>query len=146
MKNFYDLQDISTTIDVVLELEVIDTNGEPTVEIFLNESKLYEKCPLNGFRRFYTSLKLMDTAKLEISMSNKQYNAEKETAIIIKSLKIDNIEIIPTYNHLVDYQNDHNKNITTNYLGYNGKWTLHIDRPFYQWYHQVSSQGWILTP
>ena len=88
----------------------------------------------------------MDSIKLEILMSDKEYDAEKETAIIIKTLKIDGIEIIPQYNHLIDYQNDHNINTKTNYLGYNGKWTLDIDRPFYQWYHQISGQGWLLTP
>jgi len=146
MKNFYDLQGISTNIDFVLELEVVKDNGEPTVEIFLNETKLYGKYPLTGFRKIYTRLKLMDSIKLEISMSDKQYNVKKETAIIIKSLKIDGIELIPAYNHLVDYQNDHNINAKTNYLGYNGTWTLYIDRPFYQWYHQVSGQGWLLSP
>jgi len=146
MKNFYDQQGINTNINFVLEFEPITNNGEPTIEIILNNEKIYGKYPLTSFRRIYTRLKLMDSIKLEILMSDKEYDAEKETAIIIKTLKIDGIEIIPQYNHLIDYQNDHNINTKTNYLGYNGKWTLDIDRPFYQWYHQISGQGWLLTP
>lgn len=41
---------------------------------------------------------------------------------------IDNIEILPRYRHLaIDGQ-------------------LIINQPFYQWYHQVSGQGWLLKP
>mgnify|MGYP003350133421 CR=1 FL=1 len=59
-------------------------------------------------------------------------------------LRNDMINIIPKYNHLIDYQNDHNINTKTNCLGYNGKWSLTIDRPFYQWLHQARSQGWLI--
>jgi len=41
---------------------------------------------------------------------------------------VDEIEILPKYT----------------YLAINGK--LHIDQPFYMWYHQVSGQGWLLKP
>ena len=41
---------------------------------------------------------------------------------------IDNIEILPKYVH----------------LSING--ALTITEPFYCWYHQVSGQGWLLTP
>jgi hypothetical protein len=145
MKNFYDLLDIDTTIDLVLELDVIFDNGYPSLKVSVNQEHLHfgvltESCKLQ------TTVNLLDPFKLEILLSDKKYNSIKETAVIIKSIKIDNIEIIPKYNHLIDYQNDHNKTIKTNYLGYNGKWILDIDRPFYQWYHQTSGQGWLLSP
>jgi hypothetical protein len=41
---------------------------------------------------------------------------------------IDGIEILPKYRH----------------RAINGKLT--ITEPFYRWYHQVSGQGWLLTP
>ena len=41
---------------------------------------------------------------------------------------IDCVEILPRYH----------------YLAVNG--TLTIDIPFYQWYHKISAQGWLLTP
>jgi hypothetical protein len=44
------------------------------------------------------------------------------------SVAVDGIEILPKYS----------------YLSNNGK--LIVDQPFYRWYHQVSAQGWLLTP
>jgi hypothetical protein len=44
------------------------------------------------------------------------------------SVAVDDIEILPKYS----------------YLSNEGK--LVIDQPFYCWYHQVSGQGWLLTP
>ena len=44
------------------------------------------------------------------------------------TVTVDGIEILPKYS----------------YLAMNGK--LVIDQPFYCWYHQVSAQGWLLTP
>ena len=44
------------------------------------------------------------------------------------NVTIDNIEILPKYQHLV--QNN----------------VLTISEPFYCWYHRISGQGWLLTP
>ena len=44
------------------------------------------------------------------------------------TVTVDGIEILPKYWH----------------LAVDGKLT--ISKPFYQWYHQVSGQGWLLTP
>ena len=41
---------------------------------------------------------------------------------------IDGIEILPYYRYLVDNE------------------SLKINEPFYQWYHRVSAQGWLLKP
>jgi hypothetical protein len=41
---------------------------------------------------------------------------------------IDGVEVLPQYH----------------YLAANG--TLTINEPFYQWYHRISAQGWLLTP
>lgn len=43
-------------------------------------------------------------------------------------VKVDGEEILPKYRH----------------LAVDGKLT--IPEPFYRWYHQVSGQGWLLTP
>jgi hypothetical protein len=51
---------------------------------------------------------------------------------------------MPRFNYLANYINEHNTNTPTSYLGVNGKWTLTIDRPFYQWLHQARSQGWLI--
>jgi len=44
------------------------------------------------------------------------------------TVTVDGIEILPKYSHLVT----------------NGK--LVVDKPFYNWYHRISGQGWLLTP
>lgn len=41
---------------------------------------------------------------------------------------VDGIEVLPKYAHLAQHGQ------------------LEIRIPFYQWYHQVSAQGWLLTP
>jgi len=41
---------------------------------------------------------------------------------------VDGIDVLPQYQHLV----------------IDG--VLHIDQPFYCWYHTVSGQGWLLRP
>ena len=45
-----------------------------------------------------------------------------------QTVTVDGVEILPRYR----------------YLAINGK--LHIESPFYMWYHQVSGQGWLLIP
>ena len=44
------------------------------------------------------------------------------------TVTVDGEEILPKYQH----------------LAVNGRLT--ISEPFYQWYHRVSGQGWLLTP
>ena len=68
---------------------------------------------------------------LSLLIDNQKSFSIKST-IIIDNINIDNINIIPTYNHLVNY--------------IEGKWTLTFDRPFYQWLHQAQAQGWLLEP
>ena len=86
----------------------------------------------------------MDAINIDIIMSDKHYSLEYETAAIIRQLSIDNIDIIPRYEYLADYDNDHDFKNPTNYLGFNGKWTLTIDLPFYHWLHKHSGQGWLI--
>ena len=44
------------------------------------------------------------------------------------TVTVDGIEILPRYQH----------------LAVNGRLTIPV--PFYQWYHDVSGQGWLLKP
>ena len=79
-------------------------------------------------------------------MNNKEYSAERETAVIIKNIQVDNIILIPKFEYLAEYINDHNNNDPTSYLGFNGTWILDINQPFYHWLHKHTGQGWLLTP
>ena len=68
---------------------------------------------------------------LSLLIDNRKSFSIKST-IIIDNINIDNINIIPTYNHLVNY--------------IEGKWALTFDGPFYCWLHQAQNQGWLLEP
>lgn len=140
MNNYYDLPGIDTLMAITVELEPI---GIPTVSLCINRDTT-EYAELNSSIIVTNFISLLDPLSVSIVLSNKTYTLEKETAIVIKRLQIDNINIIPQYDYLANYINDHNNNNPTSYLGFNGKWTLTIDRPFYQWLHQVQGQGWLL--
>jgi hypothetical protein len=126
--------------------------SEPTdTKILVNiefESIGNPEFTVNGIKQTDTNLAyyvdLLTPFSIVIELYNKHYTTEYETAVIIKRLSIDNIEIIPKYDYLAKYINDHNNNNPTSYLGFNGKWILTINRPFYQWLHQAQNQGWLI--
>jgi hypothetical protein len=130
MKTYSDLPDTKLKLDVELELV-----GRPEFTLKVGShtehNQTYYLDPLTPFT-------------VIIELMNKNYNSDNETAVIIRRLCIDNISIIPEYTQYAEYNNDHGFTDPTNYLGFNGKWTLTIDRPFYQWLHQARSQGWLI--
>jgi hypothetical protein len=139
MKTYSDLQDIDTCLRLHLELEPV---GTPDVTISINGVVNHYLGLSNNIKLDY-SIDLLDLFSVDIELSNKHYTLEYETAVIIRRLSVDNIDLIP-YNYLAEYVNDHNNNNPTSYLGFNGKWSLTIDQPFYHWLHQHSGQGWLI--
>jgi hypothetical protein len=140
MKTYSDLQDIDTRLNLVIELEPV---GTPTAKVIINNQQ-YDYPGLTSPIIINEYLPLMDLFNINIELCNKHYTTEYETAIIIKRLSVDNTELIPQYDYLAEYVNDHDNNNPTSYLGFNGKWTLTIDRPFYHWLHEHSAQGWLI--
>jgi hypothetical protein len=140
MKNYSDLQAIDTRLHLHIELEPV---GSPTVNISVNDiiDNYYE---VSHSIILDYHIDLLDLFAVNIELYNKHYTTEYETAIIIKRLSVDNIDLIPKYDYLAEYINDHANNNPTNYLGFNGKWTLTIDQPFYHWLHKHSGQGWLI--
>jgi hypothetical protein len=68
---------------------------------------------------------------LEVVVNNKIRQVGLHDILIFDlkdTLVIDSIEILPKYS----------------YLGSNG--VLEINKPFYQWLHHATAQGWLLTP
>jgi hypothetical protein len=140
MKTYSDLQAIDTSLHVQIELEPV---GTPNIIFSINNNNQ----TFNGLSKTTVlnyQLNLLDPFDIGIVLLDKQYTTKYETAIIIRRLSIDNIEIIPKYDYLAQYVNDHNNNNPTSYLGFNGKWTLTIDCPFYHWLHLHSGQGWLI--
>lgn len=141
MKTYSDLQDIDTRLHLHIELEPV---GTPDITVFVND--IINDCPaLSNIILLDYHIDLLDLFAINIELRNKHYTTEYETAVIIRRLSVDNIDIIPQYDYLAEYVNDHSNNNPTSYLGFNGKWTLTFDRPFYHWLHEHSGQGWLLS-
>jgi hypothetical protein len=69
--------------------------------------------------------------KLHVVVNGNQYESDLHSPLTFNVddlLRVDGIEVLPRYRHLA---NDN---------------TLQISEPFFQWYHKVSEQGWLLTP
>ena len=137
MKNYLDLRATDLKLDVCIELAPVGT-PDIVVEIANNT---YANSKLTAPKRLEYRLDLRDIFSINIELKNKTYTVEYETAVIIQRISIDSIDIVPKFDYLANYTNDHNNNNPTNYLGFNGKWVLNFDRPFYQWLQQVTGQG-----
>jgi hypothetical protein len=140
MKTYSDLLDIDTRLHLHIELEPV---GTPDVAVSVNDV-IDDYTGLSDNIILDYHIDLLDLFAIDIELRNKHYTTEYETAVIIKRLSVDNIELIPRYDYLAEYVNDHHNNSPTSYLGFNGKWRLTFDRPFYHWLHQVTGQGWLL--
>lgn len=145
MKNFSNLLATDSQIITQIKLSGVTDNGAPRVGVFVNDFCLLNSW-LNEPITISYSAHILDPIVIKITMNNKEYNQDKETAVIIQSIQVDNIELIPKFDYLAEYINDHNNTNPTSYLGFNGTWILDINRPFYQWLHEKTGQGWLLTP
>lgn len=136
MKTYSDLPD--TKLHIQLSLEVV---GNPECRVGIDDDIIDYRLSQAIILDYYRDL--TDIFSINIELINKEYTEEYETAIIL-GLSVDGINIVPEYTHLAHYDNDHGFKDPTNYLGFNGKWTLTFDRPFYQWLHQAQNQGWLI--
>lgn len=139
MKTYSDLTDISPYSLLQVELQPV---GHPNIRIFTPHDVI-DYPALSAPIILDYRVNILEPYSISLELYNKTYSLDNETAVIIKRLSIDNIEIIPKYDYLAEYVNDHDNNNPTSYLGFNGKWTLTIDRPFYHWLHFHSGQGWL---
>lgn len=121
MKNYLELTD--TDLEVYLE---IDGTGDYLVtvddETYTNPTTITQQVSLH--RPFSIVVELVAGGP-----------------VILKSGRVDGIEIIPRYDYLAEYLGQ-----PTSYLDCAGKWQLTINRPFYQWLHQTTGQGWLFEP
>ena len=140
MKTYSDLQDIDPHINIRINLRPV---GRPTTWIKVNHDLIGYTGLSDNIQLDYR-VGLLDNITISVELSNKHYTTEYETAVIIDNITVDNIELIPRYDYLAEYINDHDNNDPTSYLGFNGKWTLTFDRPFYHWLHEHSGQGWLI--
>jgi hypothetical protein len=139
MNNYSDLKDIDTNLTVCVELELIN---QP--EMCVRIGKTSVQGILKEQSEFTTEMCLLDPFNIEIELTNKNYTLNHSTGILIKQIQIDGISMVPRFNHLAQYTNDHNNTKSTNHLEFNGTWILKIDCPFYQWLHTNTGQGWLI--
>lgn len=144
MNRFSDLLASKPSITVSISLAPVIAAGIPTVTVQVNQQVLFSGELDQAVQLETTELDLLQPLVISVAMSNKHYDANRETAVIVQSFKIDDFEFVPGHTHLFEYINDHGNSQPTNYLGFNGVWSLTTDRPFYQWLHQVTGQGWLI--
>jgi hypothetical protein len=137
MKRYSDLLGIDTQLNLKLELEPI---GIPDISVTIADNQ--SDYLLSDNKIIEYTIDLLQPFSVIIELRNKQYSLDYETAVIVR-LSVDNIDIVPKYDYLADYINDHDNHDPASYLGFNGKWTLTVDRPFYHWLHLHSGQGWL---
>ena len=140
MKNYSDLQAIDSELHCHVELEPV---GTPEVAVIIND--VYGGGKLFKSVVFDVKIDLLQPFTIEIELKNKIYSMDYETAVVIKQLQIDGIDLVPKFDYLATYRNDNDNNDPTSYLGFNGKWTLTFDRPFYHWLHEHTGQGWLIS-
>ena len=142
MKNFSDLLATDLHLDLVLTAEPV---GIPDVEIWIDQQLIYQgqvSAPIT----LSTQLPLLSGFSVSVKLKNKVYSLESETAIALSELSIDGFNLIPNFTHLAQYTNDHDFKEPTSYIGFNGEWKFEVTRPFYQWRHEITGQGWLFNP
>jgi len=145
MNQFLDLLDTNYTLPIKIVFDSVVFNGVPHIMLCVNNKILFNNDVMNETVISH-NIALLDPLNISIIMSNKQYHISKETAVVIKTIEIDGFNLIPEYNHYFNYDNDHNINSSSNYLGYNGIWYLQTTVPFYNWKHIILGNGWLIQP
>ena len=142
MKKFSDLLAIDLHLDFVLIAEPV---GIPDVEIWVNQQLMHQGQLLKSFI-VSTRLPLLSEISVVVKLKNKVYSLESETAVVLTKLSIDGFDLVPNFTHLAQYTNDHDFTEPTSYIGFNGEWKFEVTKPFYQWQHEITGQGWLFRP
>ena len=80
-------------------------------------------------------------ANLSVELIEKQ-STDPTTAVIVKSVKLNDIEHIQNTYQGMYYPHDKDARRDT-YLAWNGVWTLDFTVPVYTWMHKTQGLGWI---
>jgi hypothetical protein len=126
MKNFLDLLDINTSELLNVSVEITE-HGYVKYLARLNDTSIETL-------QYHTTLDLFAPITLNVNLL--EFN-EGSSGVEVK-LYINGLEVLPLYQHLASTSN--------NYIDKTGKWEFTIPTSFYNWYHTVSGQGWLLTP
>jgi len=146
MNNYLDQLDIEQhQLMIQLTLSGIVNNGVPNTLVRINDEVCYSGA-VDGSMTVCRTVPLLTPISIAITLDNKVYSAQAETAIVIESLTVDGVDMVPHYTNCIGYDNDRQQLIQAFYLGFNGVWIFTINKPFYRWWHDASGQGWLLEP
>lgn len=143
MQNFSQATDIDLSLDLKIIVEPLIENGPPYACIYVNKHLMFDGF-MNQTTAITKQIGLSENICICIDLSGKTYDEVKETALNIRSITVDSLEIKDHCWQLIKYDNDQNNNAKTMYLGFNGKWQINIPGPFYRWWHAATGQGWLL--
>ena len=93
MKNYSDLLATDPRLNFFLKLEPV---GTPEISVLIGHSifgggKIFKPFDIQ------TSIDLMTPFCIQIELKNKIYDINRETAVIVRSIKIDGIDIVPRF-------------------------------------------------
>ena len=145
MKNFLEASTIEGICHARIRLVVITDAGFPKFTVRFNQQVVFDDL-LKQSEDIKFSFSTREIFNVEFLLQGKKYLQHKETAVIIKKFVVDGLEILPRFNYHFQYINDHEKNIITNYMGFNGTLSLSSQDNFHMWYHKASDQGMLLIP
>lgn len=144
MQTFSELQATDLKLVVTIDLQPRIGDHAPDVSVQVNGQNWH--AVMVKRETLTWTVDLLEDLDIQVALQNKHATEGADTAVIIQSITIDGFEIIPDFTGMAVYDNDHDWDQPTNYLGFNGVWHLKIPGPFYQWRHQVTGQGWLLEP
>ena len=124
MKNFSELLVTRPNLTVVIELKI---HGRVSYQASINQHIIST----------YTKNVFDLMSPLNFSIQLDDFD-EGTSGIEIVEFSVDGLEVLPLYRHIASPP--------THYIDKLGIWKLEILLPFYQWYHDISGQGWILKP
>jgi hypothetical protein len=145
MNNFSELQATDISLPLSITLTPHYKTHAPEVTVCIGGIICYTGI-LNNQIQLTQLFPLQSVFDIEIHLQNKNDLDDCTTGVIISDLNVDGNNLVPDWTHLAHYTNDRDLGGPAAHLGFNGVWKLCVNRPFYQWWHINTSQGWLLEP
>jgi len=147
MKKFYDLLDTRYSLPLLVKIAPF-TDTTPHVGIEIKGKRLYSG-PVTKEIDLTHSIYNDDSIDLKITISGKDYNKDQESALMFKTMIIDQVDVTSYVIQNAVYKTDmpwETYDKPTNHLGWNGQWSFASDKPFFHIKHDIKNYGWLLVP
>ena len=123
-QTFSDITDIETVHALQVELEY-KIHGNCIAYVMLNDYRIVHPEATIG-------VNLFDPITLRVNLLEFE---EGSSGVEITKFTVNGLEVLPKYRHYA--------NKDTTYIDFYDDWVFEIPYPFYEWYHDISGQGWI---